>query len=264
MDNLRVLSHEIEWSNYARSAYFATVVPGVEIRVSNEVILVTDPLVPLVDGNHAAMLNTTLEHADDLIERIIRHYQERSLTPTVVLSPSCSPDDLGQRLLEHGFKPTGESEYWLDLEDASIIEGLKFPADIEVHEIEQAELTDFCQIMAAAFEMPGEIVPILYHNFSFVNELPGIHNYLACVNKKPVGCGSLFSYAGFSSFGSAGVLLEARNYRIGPALIARGYQDWKKDGTKKFLIQTLLPGLDRKLSQVGCRRLFTRSYYVLE
>jgi len=264
LDNSRILSREIEWSNYARSAYFATVVPGVEIRVSNEVILVSDPLVPLVDGNHAAMLNTTHEHTDDLIDRIIQHYQERCLTPTVVLSPSCSPDDLGQRLLEHGFKLTGEPEYWLALEDGSVVEGLKFPADIEVHEIEQAELTDFCQIMAAAFEMPDEIVPILYHNFSFVNELPGIHNYLACINKKPVGCGSLFSYAGFSSFGSTGVLPEARFYGIGPALFAHGYQDWKKDRTKMFLIQTVVPGMDRKLSQVGCRRLFTRSYYALE
>jgi len=264
LDNLLNLSHEVEWSNYARSAYFATVVPGVEVRVSSEVVMVTDPLVPLVDGNHAAMLNTTPDQADDLIERIIRHYQERSLTPTVVLSPSCSPDDLDQRLIAHGFKLSGDPEYWLALTDGSAIESLKFPIDIEVHEIEQGELTEFCQIMAASFEMPDEMIPILYHNFSFVNELPGIHNYLACVNKKPVGCGSLFSYAGFSSFGSTGVLPEVRDYGIGYALYAHGYQDWKKDGTKMFLIQTLVPGLDRKLRQVGCQRLFTRSYYALE
>ena len=118
--------------------------------------------------------------------------------------------------------------------------------------------------MAASFEMPEEMIPILYHNFSFVNDLPGIHNYLACVNGKPVGCGSLFSYAGYSSFGSTGVLPEARDYGIGYALYAHGYKEWKKDGTKMFLIQTLVPGLDRKLSQVGCQRLFTRSYYALE
>ncbi|MDR3576785.1 MAG: hypothetical protein P4L50_23215 [Anaerolineaceae bacterium] len=264
MENLRNLSREIEWSNYARSAYFATVVPGVEIRVSNEVILVTDPLVPMVDGNHAAMLNTTSDQADNLIERIIQHYQKRNLTPTVVLSPSCAPEDLEQRLLKNGFNLSGGPEYWLAIKDGSAIEGLKFPVDIEIHEIEQDELNKFCQIMAASFEMPEEMIPILYHNFSFVNELPGIHNYLACVDHKPVGCGSLFSYAGFSSFGSTGVLPEARDYGVGYALYAYGYKEWKKDGTKMFLIQTLVPGLDRKLSQVGCQRLFTRSYYALE
>ncbi len=50
MNDERQIANELEWSNYARTAYFATVVPGLEVNISSEVILMTDPAVPLVDG----------------------------------------------------------------------------------------------------------------------------------------------------------------------------------------------------------------------
>jgi hypothetical protein len=43
-----------------------------------------------------------------------------------------------------------------------------------------------------------------------------------------------------------------------------GYQDWKKDGNKVMVFQTVLVRLERTLRIGGCQRRFTRTYYVLK
>jgi len=263
VDKSRQFVQELEWPNYARTAYFATVVSGAEVSISSEVILVTDPEVPLMDGNHAAMLRTTPDRADALIERITRHYQERGLQPAIVISPACAPDDLPRRLEAHGFTQYGEVERWLTLEKPFYADALRPSRNVVVREIGLEEIPDFCRVMVTAYEMPEDVMPILVRNFGPINDLPGIHNYLAYLDGKPVGCVSLFSYLGHGALGSAGVLPEARRADVAFSLAIRGYQDWKKDGNKVMVFQTMLPWLDRLLRISGCKHQFDRTYYVL-
>ncbi len=262
MTDLRRLAQELEWSNYARTAYFATVVPGVQVSISSEVVLISDPLVPLMDGNHAAMLRAAPDKADALIERIIEHYQSFGLQPAVVISPGCEPDNLPQRLEAHGFCRQGDPEYWLTLKSPLYADALRAPGGVIVRQVEQADVPAFCRVMAASFGMPEDTLPILHHGFGHINDLPGVHNYLATVDGEPVGCASLFSYLGYGALGSAGVLPGARRAGVALALAVRGYQDWKRDGDKVLVIQTTLQKLERMLRIAGCRRAFARTYYV--
>lgn len=264
MDDMIRAARELEWSEYARTAFFATVIPDVEVRISSEVILVTDPQMPMVEGNHAAMLRTTPDRADALIERIIQHYQDRDLTPYVAISPNCSPDDLPQRLLAHGFKQHAEPEQWLTLKDAWYAEALRGSNQIAVREIGQDGLVDFCQVMVTAFDLPPEVVPLLTRHFGDINDLPGVHNYVAYLEGKPIGCMSLFSYIGYSVVGSAGVLPGLRHTGAAFSLIAQCYQDYKKSGSKVLAFQTMLPKLARMFRIGGCKHIFTRTYYALE
>lgn len=258
------LAAELEWSEYARSAYFATCVPDAEVLVSREVVLTTDPQVPMVEGNHAAMLHTTPEQADALIERIVKHYQGYGLQPTIVISPNCAPDDLPDRLLARGFKPSGGPEYWLTVQHSWYAEALRCPDNMTVREIGVEGLDDFSRVMVAAYDMPEEVVPILVRNLTYLSGLPGIHNYVAYMEGKPVGCMSLYSYMGYSALGSGGVLPGLRNTGAAFALAGRGYQDFKRDGSRYMTFQTVLPKLDRLFRIAGCKRIFTRMYYTLE
>ena len=264
MDSLRQIANELEWSNYARTAYFATVVPGLEVRISNEVILITDPTVPMTDGNHAALLRATPDRADALIERIIQHYRDAGQKPCVVISPSCAPDDLPERLQAHGFTQYGDVEYWLTLLNPWYAEMLHGPSNVTVRQIGQDEVSAFCQVMAQAYKMPEDALPVLEHAFGYINDLPGIHNYVAYLEGKPVGCISLFTYLGHSALGSAGVLPGVRNAGVAFALTAHAYQDWKKEGSHTAVFQTVLPKLERMLRIGGCQRVFTRTYYIVE
>jgi hypothetical protein len=263
MSDMRQIANELEWSNYARTAYFATVVPGIEISISSEVVLITDPSVPLVDGNHAAMLHTTPDRADALIERIVEHYRDRGLRPYVVISPGCTPDDLPRRLEAHGFTLYGDPEVWLTLGKPFYADALRPSKKVVVREIGAEEIPEFCRVMAIAYEMPEDTVPILARNFQYINDLPGIHNYLAYVNDEPVGCMSMFSYMGYGALGGGGVIPSARKADVAVTLAIRGYQDWKKDGNKVMVFQTVLPKMERMLRIGGCQRRFTRAYYVL-
>jgi hypothetical protein len=264
MDKSRQFALELEWSEYARIAYFATVVPGEQVCVSSEVILTTAPEAPLREANHAAMLRTTPDRADDLIERIIKHYQERGLEPCVVISPNCEPGDLAQRLETHGFAQEGDTEYWLTAKDTSYGERVPVPDDVTIREIGSEQVPDFCRVMAAAFEMPEDVIPILNRSFGHINSLPGVHNYLAYMGGEPIGCASLFSYLGYGVLGSMGVLPSVRHSGAMWALGERGYQDWKKDGNKVMAFQTMLPWLDQLLRAIGGERIFARTYYTLE
>ena len=111
--------------------------------------------------------------------------------------------------------------------------------------------------------MSEDTIPILARNFQYINDLPGIHNYLAYVNGQPVGCMSLFSYMGYGVLGGAGVIPSARRADVAYTMAISGYQDWKKDGNKVMVFQTVLPKIERMLRIGGCQRRFTRTYYVL-
>ncbi len=264
MDKSRQFTLELEWSNYARTAYFATVVPGVQVRISSEVILITDPEMPMVDGNHAAMLRTTPDRADALIERIVKHFQDRGLKPYVVISPNCAPDDLPQRLTAHGFTQYGDPERWLTLKKPFYVEAIRNWGNATVREIGVEAIPDFCRVMVAAYQMPEEALPILDRSLRYINDLPGIHNYVAYLNGEPVGCASMFSYGGYGALGSMGMLPGVHQTGAAFALAARGYQDWKKDGNKVMVFQTVLPKMERMLRIAGCEPVFTCTYYVLE
>jgi len=257
-------AYELEWSEYARTVYFATVVPGAEVIVSSEVVLVSDPQMPMVEGNHAALLRTTPDRAEALLDRIIQYYQERELQPTVAVSPNCAPDDWLKRLEARGFKQYGDPEHFLALQSSWYAEKLPLPQNVIVREIDRDGLQDFGRVMAAAYEMPEDVVPMLIRNFGYIIDLPDIHNYVAYVEGQPIGCMSLFSYMGYSALGSGGVLPGLRHTGAAAALAVRGYQDFKKDGNKLMTFQTMLPKLERMLRIAGCKHVFTRAYYTLE
>jgi hypothetical protein len=259
------LPYTLEWANYARTAYFTTVVPSLEVTLSRQVVLVTDPEVPSVDGNHAALLRCLPEEADALLERVVRHYQERRITPYVVLSPACSPSDWPQRLAARGFKPYGGPETWMHIEQATRAERLQVPAYLEIRKVaSDAEITDFCRLVLETFEMPEEMLPVMERGLGPINALEGVENYVARIDGKPVGCASLYHYLGYTAMGSAGVLPGMRFMGIAAGLMGHLYRAWKQAGTRMLLVQTSLPKLEQIFTFGGGEKLFERRYYVLE
>lgn len=262
MDNLQETAARLEWANYAQVAYFARAVPGVTVSISSEVVRVTSQRIPMVDVNHAALLRAEPERADDLIREITAQYRDLGIQPCIALSPACAPADLDQRLEAQGYEKQGGPEFWLKLVDTSVVEKLSDPPGICVRQISKEGLPDFCTVMAAAFEMPPESAPMLQEGFEYTSDLPGVRNYVAYADEQPVGCVSMNTYQGYTAIGSGGVLPGARRLGVSYALWKRTYEDWRKLGESEYITQTVLPQLDRLLRIGGCKRLFTRTYYV--
>jgi len=255
---------ELEWNDYARTAWFASVVPMMEITISSDVIFLTNHLVPTPDGNHAALLRTTTEDTDALIRRVISFYQERDLTPCVAISPNCQPANLTRRLAAHGFKPYGDPEAWLVLVDTLRFENARGAPNCTTEPVGLDNLDEFCDVMACGYDMPSGSSFILNHFFGHINSLPGIHNYLARVDGKPAGSLSLFYYNGICAFGSASTLPAVRSLALGGALLHQASLDWNAAGRPQMVTQTVLPRLEHILTRLGFRRVFSRIYYTLE
>jgi hypothetical protein len=251
-----------EWANYCQVAYFARAVPGIDVRISSEVVMVTGPQMPTMEVNHAGLLRAEPEKADGLIREITAHYRDLGLQPCVAVSPACAPGDLAQRLEAHGYEKYGDPEIWLKLVDASYLEKLNYPPGITVRQIGKAELPTFCKLMAAAFELPEDMLPALQYGLEYTIDLPGMNSYIAYAGEVPVGCVSMNTTQGYSAIGSGGVLPGARRLGASYALWKRTYEDWKKSGSSDYVLQTVLPILARLLRMGGCRQLFTRTYYV--
>jgi hypothetical protein len=254
----------IERNDYARTAWFASVVPMMEITMSSEVVLLSNSLMMSPDGNHAALLRPTAEDTDALIRRVIKFYQERGVPPCVAVSPNCTPPNLARRLLAQGFKQHGDPEYWLALVDPQPFEHIHGAPNIQVDAIGQAGLTDFCEVMACAYGMPAGAGFILEHFFGHINTLPGIHNYLARQDGQPAGCLSLFQYKGICALGSGSTLPNLRSLDLGWALLEKAIQGWNAAGRPPLVTQTVLPRLERIFTRLGFRRIFSRTYYILE
>jgi hypothetical protein len=262
MDSLHETAARFEWANYCQVAYFARVVPGVKVCISNEMVMITGPQMPTTEVNHAGLLRVTPERADELIREISAHYRGLGLQPCIAVSPACSPADLAVRLEAHGYEQFGPPEIWLKLVDPSYLDMLNYPPGITVRQIGKAELPIFCKLMAAAFELPDEMIPALQYGLEYTIELPGMHSYVAYAGDDPVGCVSMNTTQGYSAIGSGGVLPGARRLGVSYALWKRTYEDWKKSGSSEYVIQTVLPVLARLLRMGGCRELFSRTYYV--
>lgn len=263
MDNLQETAARLEWANYAQVAYFARAVPGVAVNISSEAVRVSSQQIPMMDVNHTALLCAAPERADELIREITAHYRDLGNQPCIALSPACTPADLDQRLEAQGYEKYGGPEFWLKLVDTSYVEKLKYPPGIDVRQIGKEELPAFCTVMAAAFEMPPEMIPMLQQGFEYTSGLPGIQSYVAYAGDQPVGCISMNTYQGYSAIGSGGVLPGVRRLGVSYALWKRTYEDWRKQGGSEYVIQTVLPNLERLLCMGGCKRLFSRTYYVI-
>ena len=255
---------DLEWNDYARSAWFASVVPMMEVRITSEAVYLSNSLAPSIDGNHAALLRASEDTVEDVIDRVIDHYQTLGVPACIAVSPSCRPSDLPQRLEARGFQPHGDPEYWLVLDDATRIAGARGPETACVQPVGPEEVETFCQVMETSFGMPEGASWMLQEVFGRINALPGINNYLAYLDGQPAGCASLFTYNGISAFGSGGTLPGMRSLALGAALIEQVYRDWHAAGRPVMVTQTVLPKLERVFRQIGFRRAFTRTYYIRE
>jgi hypothetical protein len=251
-----------EWANYAQVAYLARAVPGVEARITSDMVMFTAPQLPSMEVNQAGLLRAEPECADELIKKITQHYRDLGIQPCIAVSPASAPGDLPQRLEAQGYEKFGEPEIWLKLVDASYLEKLAYPPGITVRQIGKAELPIFCKLMVTAFEMPDTMISELQRGLEYTVELPGLNSYIAYAGNEPVGCVSMNTTQGYSAIGSGGVLPGARRLGVSYALWKRTYEDWKKSGSSDYVLQTVQPILARLLRMGGCQQLFTRTYYV--
>jgi len=255
---------ELEWANYAAMLSSSQVTTGLEIILREDVILTSSTTLPTHDSNHACLLRTTTQGADDLIVEVKRFFQNKDLPVAIYISPACTPSDLPKRLLEEGFNRQAEEETWMVLERLSDFDIPSPYPGIRVKSIARDEAIVFAQVFMAAFELPSDFAPTLAQLLKPSVGLPNARHYIAFDGERPIGTCSLLCHESFGVLGSTGVLPQRRKAGAATTLAVRALTDAREMGVETLMLQTIADTwLEHFLHASGFTRAFTRRCYTL-
>lgn len=264
MDTSQQQIAQLEWANYAATLPIAQVTPGLDIRLSEEVIITSNVFFPYLDVTHACLLRATPETVEPLIDRVIDYFQARTLSTTIFVSPACTPPDLPERLSRRGFVKNEAEEAWLIWPNLGQTVVPPLEPTIKVKAISRADVPLFIETMMLAFEMPAEFAPFLVQLTEPSVGLPGIYHYLALVDDQPVGTCSLICYEGYGIIGGAGVIPAYRGSRAARGMTICVGREAQTQQIETLLLQTASAApLERFLRIAGFKKIFTRTSYTL-
>lgn len=165
--------------------------------------------------------------ADEHIDAIIRHFDERAVNHFWLAHPTASPGDLDRRLAARGL---GEVDAFAGMvvEPDRLIANAADPDGVEIHEIKPTEANLVLEMVAKRWSVPTDAMPHLQAFFRAArigeDDSP-MRGWLATMNGLPIGKG--FTYRSGAIVGLYGVATrpEARGKGIGSALCARALHD---------------------------------------
>jgi hypothetical protein len=255
---------ELERVNYLAMKQLANVTPGSEVILRDDVLILSNQFFPTPDFNQACLLRATPETVDDLISEVVDYFQSKELTPSIFVSPACTPGDLSQRLLKRGFADVGYSESWMVMENLQAAKAPRIDSSIVMKQIDKSGAPLYARVMAAAYEMPDEWVESLAVALEPSIGAPGIVNYLGFKNDEAVATLTIWRYQDYGILGSAGVLPAHRGTRTLFNLAVQALLEAQSQGIKTIISQTSLgPMFERFMRFYGFKFAFKRTGYML-
>jgi len=241
------------------------IMPGLDVILRDNLALIYTPDYPSPDANQAFLLRATSETAEALIDEVTEYYRAREMQPAIYLSPACTPADLPKRLLKRGFVKQEPDESWLMYEHLQSAEMRRLDPRIEVRQIGKSEVGQFAEVMACAYEMPPEWVPMLVTSLEPSVGQPDIYHYLAFIDQEPLATLSLMCQKDYAIIGSAGVVPQHRGSGIMFNLTAHVLLGQaRQKGVDTVILQTVLgPIFERFLRICGFKLAFRRTGYLL-
>jgi GNAT superfamily N-acetyltransferase len=214
---------------------------------------------PVILFNHVTHVNITEDRAEVFLKMIIKHFSSRKLPFACFrVSPLTRPSFIS--LLErYGFEKELEQSIMIFEEKPSKD---RLQPNVTVNEIKEDSIDVFDRLMITNFEMPAEWKEILDKLLvDFMRK--GTRNYLAYVDRQPVGTISLFSKNKTGCILNVSTLREYRRRGIGTELTMHVVSDSFKEGNDLHTLQTHKGGDAEKLyRKIGFKIDHTVSFFV--
>ncbi len=255
---------ELEQANYAAMQPMVEITPGMELIIRPDVLLVSNPALPLPDVNHACLLRGTPEAAPALIDEIVTYFRSKEVTPTIYLSPACTPANLSDLLIERGFSRQKEQEAWLVLNGVESARLGKPSPQVEVRTITKDEVGVFVNVFLRAFDMPLDYAPFMVEAMRPSIQTPGVSHYMAFWDGEPAGVCTMLTHQNLAVFGSTGILPTRRGRKVFETLFYELCTGLAPSHLNLGLLQTTAGAIfQRFLHIIGFETMFTRMCYVL-
>jgi hypothetical protein len=254
----------LERINYEALVPVAEVTPGLDLVIRSDVILTSSETFPAPDTTHACLLRATPETVDALLDEVVAYFLDRDLPVTVFVSPACTPDDLGDRLLQRGFYPHEGQESWVFLDRLEDIIFYSQREDVRLHRVGPEDVLVFAETFLKGFELPLEAAPVMADMLRPSVDLPTSFHYLARFEGHDVGTISLVKHQEYGIIGSTGILPEYRRSKVVVELFRAAYSEAQQQGIKHLFAQTEINSTaERLLLTNSFRRVFVRQGYTL-
>jgi len=174
---------------------------------------------PLFNGVISTRL--TSRNARDHVERVIQYFKSKKTPFCWWLDPLATPEDLDRILAEYGLSHLGFFTGWsLKLSRSAFLH--KAQNELTIDLIDDNEMMQsWLEIMQENYDLSPKIVndiSTLYSQQSSENQMP-FRQFLARLNGKPVGIGTLFIYEESAGIYDLCVLPEVRCKGIGAAIV---------------------------------------------
>jgi hypothetical protein len=240
-------------------------VPGVEVVLRDDIVILSSHSFPSADINRAYLFRAEPEHTNALIDEVVYFFKARDLPASIMVSPACAPDDLSQRLEARGFVRQKTDEAWLVLENLQKAIVPKIDKSVTVKRVENsADVETFAQVMTGAYDMSSDWTPFLAQMLEPTITVPGFAHYVAFVKDVPAATLTLMRHGQFATIGSGGVLPEYRGTRTIFNMAVEVLAEAKRDGVITVVGQTSLgPKFERYLRIGGFKLAFRRTEYKL-
>jgi hypothetical protein len=241
-------------------------VPGVEVVLRDDIVILSSHSFPSADVNRAYLFRTTPECTDVLVDEVIGFFKARELPASIMVSPACMPDDLPQRLEARGFVPQEVDEAWMVLNNLQKIKVPKLTRSVSVKRVEsKADVAIFAEVMTSAYDMPVDWAPSLAQMLEPTVTVPGFAHYLAFIKDVPAATLTLMCHGQYAIIGSVGVLPKFRGTRTIYNMAVEVISEAKNDGIQTIVAQTSVgPKFERYLRIGGFKLVFRRTEYKLE
>ena len=264
MDPQKIAELELIIPSIAQGLVHA--VPGVEVVLRDDIVILSSHSFPSADINRAYLFRTTPERTDALINEVIDFFKTRNLPASIMISPACMPADLSQRLEARGFLLQETDEAWMVLEGLQKVKVPKIDKSVTVKRVENKDdVTTFAEVMTGAYDMPSDWATFLAQMLEPTVTVPGFAHYLAFVKGIPAATLTLMRHGSYATIGSGGVLPEYRGTRTIYNMAVEVLSEAKRDGVEIVVGQTSLgPKFERYLRIGGFKLAFRRTEYKLE
>lgn len=213
--------------------------------------------------NRVLQAHFTEQDLDKQITAALAPFRRRGYTGIWHTGPSTRPENLGERLEDHGLR--------LAAREPGMAADLRFlPAQSEpvpglvIEKIAGLDgLRDWCRINAAAFGLPAETVEATFAVEATLGTAPVArrHLYLGRLDGEAVACAALFLDSSVAGLYSVGTLPYVRGRGIGSAITIRALQETMAMGYRIATLHASSKGVSI-YRRLGFKRYCTISRYV--
>jgi ribosomal protein S18 acetylase RimI-like enzyme len=174
--------------------------------------------VPFPGFNRIVRARFEATDMDAKIEAALAPFKSHDVPMLWHIGPSTQPANLGERLLAHGLTHTAE-ESGMATDLSTLESNQPLPLGLRIEHVQDTErLKIWDQIIARAFDFPGELGDAIFRIEASLAAYAARHLYLGSVEGEPVATALLFLGAGVAGIYGVGTIPEARRQGIGRAM----------------------------------------------